>query len=185
MEESKPEKSGIRLSDDEKAIIAQRAGGCYSIVPALRRIKTKHTANRNKDDRVYLQFISVCLNKRFDEENYERLQRQILNKHPYPFGYYALDKNETKTEAKTQKPKRQRKCGLCGKAGHNSRSCKKQTGEAILKYKDGFPRLAPGYDPNPASPKDGTSEPSTPDRQDPEPPQASPQADVPKFHHQH
>jgi len=133
----------VPLSDYDKGLIARRAGGEYGMNAILHRILLDNRKNREPDEADYLDFLRLVTKKSWDWGEYEALQRKILDRHPYPFG-----RPKEERPAEPIKQNRIYKCRICGEGGHNARSCPKKDGKTVIKYDDGFPRLAPGVDPS-------------------------------------
>jgi len=140
----------VKLTDEERVFIARRAAGEYGIVPAVERILRANRKNRNPDDRVFLDFARLILQKRLPPAEYERLGKAILAIIPEPFGTPWWKKKPE--PPKWSKPsKRQITCRICSQPGHNARTCpdKPKDGSSTVDCADGLTRLAPGFDPNP------------------------------------
>ena len=151
----------MSLTWDEKQAVARRAAGSYAVLPRLQRIAVQHRKSRDPDDLIYLEFIQIASKGSISTKSvtrYEELQREISRLNPDPFGMAGYKRGE--------KPKKQRKCGICENPGHTARKCPNKTKKAIVND-DGIPRLAPGWDPS-ADVEDPTvfetEEPSGPDQ---------------------
>lgn len=135
----------MRLTDYEIEMVCRRAMGEYAIIGACRRILTSHKkSDRDPKDKLYYEFLEVALAKTIKWARYEKLQKQILERHP-PRTPPPLD--QPRTKQKPEKVKGVRRCKICGTPGHNARTCPEKEGKKTLEYDDGFERLAPGYDP--------------------------------------
>lgn len=136
----------MSLSEQERSIIASRAGGSYADNAALRQIVSEHKKNKSADDAVFLAFARLVCQKSFTSVQYETLQKQVLALVPYPFGVLPLPKA---IEEEPPKQPRRRRCGLCGTLGHNARGCPSKPDTPTMTHNDGIERLPPGFDPNP------------------------------------
>lgn len=132
-------------------LIARRAAGEYAIIPNVRKIAEEHRKNRNPEDRVFLEFARLVLQKSYGWDDYERLAKQVLKIIPHPFGPPVERKTPLASapEQPAKRKKGQRKCGVCSGVGHNSRTCPNKPNTPTMTFDDGIERLTPGYDPNP------------------------------------
>jgi hypothetical protein len=80
------ENCNTHLTDRERNIIAQRAAGSYAIVPQLQKIIIDHRKSKSIKDMPFLEFGRLVMKKSWDRDEYERLQRAVLNIIPHPFG---------------------------------------------------------------------------------------------------
>ena len=133
----------MSLSDDEKLVIAKRAAGSYAILPRLQSILFEQRKNKDPNDSVYLDFAKLASKGPVSTKNleeYRRLQKEILQLHPDPYGAgLGLDR--------PKKSKNRRKCSICKKTDHTARKCPDKSKKAIVSD-DGLPRLTPGWDPS-------------------------------------
>jgi len=147
----------MSLTEGERNLIAQRAGGSYAIIPNIRQIVQEQVKNRNPDDAVFLEFARLVIRKSFEWDEYEVQAKSILAIIPFPFGrpkpliekIEPADDLEIAPTKKKEKARRAVTCGICGGEGHNARTCPNKTDTATVTHTDGIERLSPGFDPNP------------------------------------
>jgi len=143
----------LKLTDQEKTLIAKRAHGSYAIIPNMRRIVDAHRKNKNPEDAPFLAFARLALKKSYAWDDYERLARAVLAIIPEPYGtpFWKLPPKEDPEDAPLPVPKAKpkRKCGICSERGHNARTCPNKPDTPTVKHTDGIERLSPGFDPNP------------------------------------
>ena len=72
------------LTERERDLIVRRAAGEYACIPLLKIIK--RPKNPTPEDKLYYEFLRVVTTKSLDVKRYERLQQEILERHPHPFG---------------------------------------------------------------------------------------------------
>lgn len=121
------------LTDKEKDYIIRRARGEYAVEDILKKIKAARRANRNPGDVLYLDFLDVALSDRGDRKEYERLQREILDRHPNR-DLWQFKKQENREVTEHQEVSRSRR--------------RRAQADVASKFKfDDIPRLPSGWDP--------------------------------------
>jgi len=148
----------VKLTDRERLLIARRAAGEYSINFEIRQIVSGHQKNKNATDTPFLEFARLTQKSSWDDDDYERLGKVVLQEIPYPHGipWWERPGHPAGTRETTKVPARERKrraitCRICSKTGHNARTCpdKPKGDSPTVDCADGLTRLAPGFDPNP------------------------------------
>jgi len=86
----------MTLTDDEKVLIARRAGGEYAAIPQIRKLVANHHKNRNPDDEVYLSFARLSVRKSWDWDDYEEKAQAVLAFIPHPWSPDAAPKEPKK-----------------------------------------------------------------------------------------
>jgi len=92
----------VKLSVEEKKIIAQRAAGSYAILARLGEIIRAHRKNRIPEDAPYLAFGRLVMKRSWDQGDYEEKQAVVLALFPEPFGapFWKNDKSVKKAKPK-------------------------------------------------------------------------------------
>jgi hypothetical protein len=100
----------MRLTDDEKILIARRAGGEYAVNVPVTAIWRKHNRkNRSPDDKIYLDFMRVIHKKSHTWEEYEKVVRPVIEAHPDPLGMDAYRRAREAKAAKQDQPRRRKR----------------------------------------------------------------------------
>ena len=103
----------MKLSDEEKKIIAQRAAGSYAILARLGEIIRAHRKNRNPEDLPYLEFGRLVVKRSWDQDAYEEKQRVVIDLFPAPFGSgprKKVDPTKQESPKKHKKSTRKQSC---------------------------------------------------------------------------
>lgn len=99
------------LTDEEKILIARRAGGEYAVIDRIRKLVSSHRKNRNPEDEVYLSFARLSVRQSFSWDDYEEKAKAVLELIPRPWSPLATP-GEPRKQKKTKRPKRKGAAGL-------------------------------------------------------------------------